>query len=343
MGSTSKGRGIIGVIFLSLATLGFTPQGGCGQGDQNKNDRAALLLLLGGNSDPCPGNSYSHALTIGSPGSAPGQFMEPRGLTISPDSRLYITDSSSGQVHRFALDGTYETRFGTASSSPANGDFDTPTDIAVDETGNLYVAEIGNQRIQKLDGSGSHLANIASSGTGDGQFTAPWALALFAPDQLFISDVGPERVQRLSTNGAFALKFGSNGASDGQFQSPDGMAVDQKNALIYVSSNGRIQKFTMNGEFLLRLGSAGTGDGQFSSGGPDGLAVDRVGHIYAVDPGGRRVLKFNTDGALLATLGRIGTAPGEFQSPRDVAVDNDGSVYVSDITRKVVEKFHCVP
>lgn len=337
------------ILLAALLAFQCTPQDGCVDTTEDEDSLSALILAASlqparpsGPTDPCPSNSYSYKSTIGTPGSGDSELQEPWGLAISPAGKLFITDISSGRVRRFSLDGTFEAVFGTASSSPLNGDFDTPVGIAVDTDGNIYVAEIGNVRVQKLDSSGNHIASIATSGSGDGQFTVPWDLDLGPDQNLAVSDVTANRVQKITTSGVFVTKFGSTGSGDGQFNDPEGLAVDPSTGAIYVSSATRIQKFDSSGNFLLKWGTSGSGEGQFT-GTALGLAVDAAGNVYAVDTGGRRVQKFDSEGRFLISFGSLGTGNGQFQEPKYVVVDNTGSVYVSDRSRRVIEVFGCNP
>jgi tripartite motif-containing protein 71 len=93
---------------------------------------------------------------------------------------------------------------------------------------------------------------------------------------------------------------------------------------------------------LLEWGGNGTGPGEFigpSSGGPDALAVDVVGHVYATDRGNYRVQKFDANGNFLGAFGSIGQGPGQFISrPYGLAADMAGNMFASDLTG-TVQKF----
>ena len=142
------------------------------------------------------------------------------------------------------------------------------------------------------------------------------------------------------------LSWGGAGTAGGQFQSPRGMAVD-KEGNIYVadSQNHRIQKFDPNGQFLLQWGSHGSGPGQFNE--PWGLAVDDEGNVYVADTWNHRIQKFDPNGRFLTswgmglvdTQGKAEGFEGLFYGPRDIAIDPDGNLYVTDTGNKRIQKF----
>ncbi|MGC1928965.1 MAG: hypothetical protein WA667_08325 [Candidatus Nitrosopolaris sp.] len=112
---------------------------------------------------------------------------------------------------------------------------------------------------------------------------------------------------------------------------------------VYVSDyfNDRVQKFDGNGHFITKWGSPGHGDGQYGCGnnprphncyddGPQGIAADRLGHVYVVDTVNNRIEMFNSNGTFITKWGSSGTLDGQFNGPTAIVVDRDNNVYVSD-------------
>ena len=140
------------------------------------------------------------------------------------------------------------------------------------------------------------------------------------------------------------LTWGSQGTGDGQFQDPRDVAVDKEgNVYVVDSGNHRIQKFDAHGHFLAQWGGQGNGPGQFRE--PWGIAVADDGSVYVADTWNHRIQKFDSEGRFLlqwgtygATEGTLGAA-GVFWGPRDVAIDAEGNVYVTDTGNKRVQKF----
>lgn len=138
-----------------------------------------------------------------------------------------------------------------------DGGFDRPAGIAVDATGNIYVADSWNHRIQKFDSSGSFLAKWGKWGTDDGQFQFPVDVAVDDAGYVYVLDELNHRVQKFDGFGNFIMTWGSEGSGDSEFKSPRGITVNNTTGDIYVADtyNCRIQKFNSSGNFLAAWGS----------------------------------------------------------------------------------------
>ncbi len=103
----------------------------------------------------------------GTSGTGPGQFTAPRGIAIAPDGTVYVVEStwlpSRQRFQHFQADGTYIDEYDAPADTSADGDFNQPLDIAVDLDGNIYVADSGNNRIQKFDPSYAFVTKWASN------------------------------------------------------------------------------------------------------------------------------------------------------------------------------------
>ena len=183
--------------------------------------------------------------------------------------------------------------------SPGSGDgqFNFPSGVATDASGNVYVADTDNHRIQKFDESGALLTTWGSFGSGDGQFDQPTGVATDGSGNVYVTDAGNQRVQKFDASGAFLTTWGSFGSGDGQFDFtlfvvvPNGVATDASGS-VYVADTGnrRIQKFDASGAFLSTWGGIGSGNGQFHY--PWGVE-SRGTSVYVVDDGNQRVQRFS--------------------------------------------------
>lgn len=136
----------------------------------------------------------------------------------------------------------FSSAFGTAGTG--DGQFEFPTDVAFDSSGNIWVVDQGNNRVEKFNSKGEYLYQFGSFGTGDGQFRGPQGLAIDASGNLWVSDNSDHRVQKFNSKGEYLLKFGSEGAGEGQFHNPQGIAIDSLGNLWVVDdNNSRIQKW----------------------------------------------------------------------------------------------------
>ncbi len=225
-----------------------------------------------------------------------------------------------------------------------DGEFRSPTGIALDGEGNIYVADTDNHCIQKFDRDGNFVARWGGEADSEeGAFYYPRGLATAPDGTVYVADSGNNRVQKFDPDGNLLGAWGQfgfawRGAEAGKFDVPWGVATDQQGHL-YVSdtSNARIQKFQSDGTPLIKWGKDGSFDGAFFY--PRGLAVDFAGHVYIADEGNHRVQKFDARGHFLAKWGREGTGIGQFQSPWGVACDALGNVYVVDSRNHRIQKF----
>ena len=216
--------------------------------------------------------------------------------------------------------------------------FNQPNGIAVDSSGNVYVADTLNYRIQKFTSDGQFITRWGSEGSGDGQFDWPSGIAVDSSGNVYVADTLNDRIQKFTSNGQFITKWGSGGSGDGQFSVPKGIAVDGSgNVYVADTFNDRIQKLTSNGQFITKWGNGGSGDGQFNS--PSGIAIDSGGNVYVIDTENDRIQKFTSNGQFMTQWGSKGSGDGQFNFPYGVAVDGSGNVYVADYLSDRIQKF----
>lgn len=231
---------------------------------------------------------------------------------------------------------TYAFSFGTNGSG--DGQLKSPGDVAVDDGGNVWVVDKGNNRIQKFDSTGKFLAKFGSAGTGNGQLNRPASIAIASDGNLLVADANNHRIQKFSPAGQFISKFGTAGAEAGQFSGPESVAVDSEgNIWVADTYNGRLQKFDSTGAFLAEVGSYGAEPGQLGE--PTGIDVAPNGNIWVADWQNDRISVFDPEGEFLFDFGSIGTADGEFHQPDEVEVDADGNVWVGDQSNGRVQRF----
>ena len=199
----------------------------------------------------------------------------------------FVNDGGSGVP-------SFVTKWGQMGES--DGRFVTPQGVAVDSSGNVYVTDELNHRIQKFDSDGTFITEWGSEGEGYGQFNTPMGVAVDSSDNVYIGDGGNNRIQKFDSEGTFITEWGSEGEGNGEFgngefRSPTRVAVDSSNNVYVVdTANHRIQKFSSSGTFMAKWGRRGYGDGEFR--GPTGVAVDSSNNVYVAEQGNNRIQKF---------------------------------------------------
>jgi DNA-binding beta-propeller fold protein YncE/tetratricopeptide (TPR) repeat protein len=227
-------------------------------------------------------------------------------------------------------------KIGTRGSEP--GMLKNPRGIAVDVSGNFWVADTGNDRLQKFNREGSLLQVIGRGGSKEGEFDSPSAVALTLKGNIVVADTGNRRVQVFSAKGLFLGAFGKSGSQKGQFAEPVALAVDgSENIYIVDRGNNRIAKYDHSGVLQWETGKAGRLDGEFKD--PENIVLSPDGEVYVLDGGNARVQVFDQEGKFLRKFGNEGKGPGEFRSPVGLALEGGTRLYVGDRGNNRIQVF----
>lgn len=160
-------------------------------------------------------STFTFISKFGEVGQGPGQFWNPRGITVDHASHIFIADTSNDRVEIFNPEGTWLRRLGSGKG-PRAGQLAAPIGIAVDNIGNVFVAEELNDRIQVFDPMGKSIRIIGSRGCGPIQFLKPRGLTL-GRGTIVIADTENNRIQILTREGLFLAHL---------TQSPSGSKTD---------------------------------------------------------------------------------------------------------------------
>jgi sugar lactone lactonase YvrE len=314
-------------------------------------------LNLGTGTQPDAGGSIAAPASFGFVSTlSTGGMSGPTGLAVSPQGTVYVAEdtrimsvSPAGVVSTFAGSGTS----GFQDGPVATARFSTPSGVALDAQGRIYVADKGNNRIRLIEnGQVTTLAGAGPAGYVDGpvgaaRFDGPTSVAVDGQGRVYVTDTYNYRV-RVIHNGQVSTVAGSgaDGYQDGpaataRFAYPTGLAVDGRGRL-YVTDqiNNRI-RLIENGQVstLAGDGTAGYADGPAATARftyPGGVAVDGQGRVYVADTYGHRVRVIeNGQVRTLAGTGTTGAqdGPGATASFRiifGVAIDGQGTLYASD-------------
>lgn len=278
-------------------------------------------------------------------------------LTIVVGTTISTYAGAPGQAG--ATDG-----IGTASR------FNNPSSIAVDLSGNVYVADSSNHVIRKIAPGGvvTTLAGQAGfSGSSDGtgtaaRFNAPSGIAVNSVGTVYVADTFNHTVRVVNSSGSVTTMAGSagiSGTTDGQganarFTYPSGIAVDSGGG-VYVAdtSNHTIRRIQSDGTVTVFAGSPGLRGAIDGSGTnarfayPNAVAIDSSGNLYVADSFNHAIRKITTFGSVTTLAGSFGVAgstdaPSLFNQPSGVAVDSLGNVFVADTFNHSVRRISSV-
>lgn len=309
---------------------------------------------------------------------AGASFNFPDGVAVDAAGNVYVADSSNSLIRKITPAGVVTTLAGTAGTigfadgPAATAKFWSPSGVAVDAAGNVYVADTNNNRIRKITPAGV-VSTLAGSSTGAWGFTNgtgsaasfyyPNDLVLDTAGNLYVADSGNNAIRKVTQGGVVSTVAGggigvvgsTNGATaSATFNAPRGVAVDAAgnvyvadtgNHLIRKIAAGQVTTFagsTLSGFFGGFANGTGTAS-MFDS--PMDVAVDGAGNVYVSDAN-NHLIRFITPNGVVTTLAgttkTIGSKDGPalsatFGALRGVAVDSAGNAYVSDadMIRKV--------
>jgi hypothetical protein len=267
---------------------------------------------------------------------------------------LYVSDQNHGRIIKYNLaTGARVAVWGTTGN--ANLQFNSPYGIAIDPvTHDLFIAERGNHRIQRITNQGAFVMTWGIKGTANGEFDAPLGVAVDAAGNVYVTDHNNNRIQKFHFSGAtvsHVATWGGAGFSPGQLNGPYGITLDaQGNLWVADAFNHRVQKFDVNGNLLAVVGTFGSGDGQFNT--PTWVSFDSTGSYYVCETNSnpqdgalsdiqnQRIQKFTAAGTFVTKWGSYGEAGGQFRLPFNIVVDATGTGWVADYYNTRLQKFN---
>lgn len=349
-----------------------------GDGTTNRNQVITIETVAGNGIDYICGKNYVQATQT--------SFALPQNVIVDSAGNLYIVESYSHKIRKVDTNGVITPVAGQCKIQGYRGDgglaatalFAYPHGGAFDSAGNLYVADINNHRIRKIDKNGI-ISSVAGNGIegfgGDGgpateaSLWKPHDVAVDRAGNLYIADTWNQRVRKVDTSGVITTAAGSGpiGPDSGSYGGDAGLAtqafLNQPHHLtvdgegnLYVAdvSNQRVRKVDTIG-IITTVAGNGTegfhGDGgpatEASLSSPHGVAADSAGNLYIADVKNHRIRKIDTSGVITTVAGNGldgfhgDGGPATAASlfhPHDVAVDSAGSLYIADTANSVIRK-----
>jgi len=285
-----------------------------------------------------------------------GQFSRPGGIAIDEIDNVYVADSNNDRIQKFSpktgrscpsgsieIDGSgycFVKKFGTFCSLSGNlagcntilgdlgdGQFSTPIDIAIDKSGNIFVTDNNNNRIQRFNSNGDfqikwgRLGGNGQSGQGNGDLHGPSGIAIDNFGDIIVVEVDNQRVQRFGPTGTFK---GCRGPIENGFNSQSGSSFNTCIQNVAIITNRQL-------------------DGIYKF--PVGIDFDPEGNFYVVDTNNHRIQKFDSQGEYILKWGKsqgsgqAGSLQGQFLAPNHIAINEAGTIYVTDTLNNRIQVF----
>lgn len=315
---TLAGSGVAGYVtgpgplaqFKVPYILAVSPNGTLYMGEDYPETRISKITPAGVVSALAGNGVAGHADGVGTA----TQFVQPCGIGVDQYGNVYAAEIGGHRIRKITPAGVVTTVAGSGVAGNADGQgtsaqFNAPNSVAINQTGTIYVADYGGNRIRAISPSGmvSTLAGSGAANYADGTgaaaaFNKPVDLALDPSGNLYVTDYMNQRIRKITPGGVVTTLAGSGVAAytdatgaAAQFNNPGGIAVDA-NGIVYVTDvgNNRIRRITPAGVVttLACSGVSGYADGSLATAqvsSPIGIDVDSAGNLYVADRGNLRI------------------------------------------------------
>ena len=313
------------------------------------------------------------------------ELKSPYGIVLDAAGNVYIADRGNDVIRKVTLStGIISTIAGKGSESysgdggPAtSAEFNWPTGIALDGSGNIYIADHTNNRIRKISSSTGIITTIAGNGTagfsGDGgpatdaKLYWPFGIALDSSGNIYIADQVNFRIRKLTISTGIISTIAGSGtygytgdggvATSADLKQPTGIALDKfGNVYFAEEDNHVIRKITVSTGIITTIAGNGTsgftGDGGAATNSllssPYGVATDDAGNIYIADAGNAGIRKITISTGIISTISGIGipsysgdggsAVNAGLNSPVGIALDALENIYIGDTSNNLVRK-----
>lgn len=290
-----------------------------------------------------------------------GPFAGVYGIVFA-NGTLFVADQVNGTIDAVSASGSVSIFAGTVSAGLVDGTgtaarFSNPQGIAVDASGNAFVADTENASIRRVTPDGQ----VTTIATNASQLKSSQGVTVDSAGNIYVANTGAHTISKIAPGGTptiFAGSAGVTGSSNGKgtaagFSGPVGVAADTAgNVYVADTQNQTIRKITPDGTVSTLAGNAnvsGDSDGTGSNatfGYPEGVAVDHSGNVYVADTSNSLIRKITPAGVVTTIAGMQGAfgsadGPGTkatFSYPVGIAVDAAGNLYVGEQVGETIRK-----
>ncbi len=326
------------------------------------------------------GTVTTYAGAPGVPGTANGaasaaRFFSPYGVMVDKNDTVYVADTFNNTIRVITPKGVVSTLAGKAGVAGALNQkgtaatFNDPVSLAMDSSGNIYVADTSNHLIRKITPGGvvttlAGLAGVAGTANGTGstaRFGLPYAVTVDGNNNIYVGDTSNSTLREITLSGVVTTPVGvadSTGSADGvgaqaRLNLPRGLACGNGTDVIIADFNNSSVRKAIGGTNVVTVagvsslpgsqnGSANTA--RFNS--PAGMAVDAAGNVYVADEQNQAIRKVTPLGDVSTFAGTMGTAGSrddsslnaQFNRPLGVAFDPGGNLFVADTRNHTIRK-----
>lgn len=347
---------------------------------------AAFISLINGNASAqtittFAGNGVASGYGDGVPATAAAINPEAGAIVADAAGNIYIADLANQKVRKISTSGII-TNFAGTGVAGYNGDgipatdaqLNNPQGLAIDAAGNMYIGDVANSRVRKINTSGM-ISTVAGCGlvgsSGDGgpatnaKFIGVYSVAVDGSGNLIIADVNTNRIRRVNTAGIIntiagngTAGYGGDGAAAtaAELDQPVAIALDGSgNVYIADKNNNRIRMVTTAGIITTIAGNGFptfAGDGSAATAGsisgPNGVAVDIKGNVYISDLENDVIRQVNTSGVITTIAGLHGmigfmgdggpATSALFNAAGGIGTDAARNIYFGDILNYRIRK-----
>ena len=261
-----------------------------------------------------------------------GFFLSPQHLTFDSENNVYVTDLGNSRVQKFDSTGNFLIEWGNRGSS--DGEFGHPTGIAVSNEF-VFVVDNKNHDIQKFTLDGEFISKWGGFGKDNGFFKSPRGITVSDDESVYVVDSGNARIQKFTLDGEFISGFGQSGKRGGNFVTPVDIAINSDKIYVTDPNQNKIIVFDLEGNLENIFNDSIGGKPIY----PEGIIFDEEDNFYIVDYRNNRIIHYNEFGVSLSIFGQMGNDNGHFKFPKDVAISNDGYLFVTDTQGHRIQKF----